>query len=178
MDMLKEWEAFYLVVGGAAAGLTGLQFVVVTLAAEAHVLRPSTNRAFGTPTIVHFSIVLLMAALLTAPWHSLRPIAACLGVIACCAVVYAALVVRQARKQLDYAPVMEDWVWHALVPIGAYSLLLGAAIGLEAYESSCLFAVGGASLALLFTGIHNAWDSVTYIALGQAGQDSARGKDS
>jgi amino acid transporter len=178
MDALKEWEAFYLVAGGAAAGLTGLQFVVVTLAAEAHVLRPSSNRAFGTPTIVHFSVVLLMSALLTAPWHSLRPVAACLAVTAVSAVVYAGFVVRHTRKQKDYTPVLEDWVWHAIVPIAAYGLLLVAAICLEAYESTCLFLVGGACLALLFTGIHNAWDSVTYIALSKAGEDPAAGGDS
>jgi hypothetical protein len=178
MGAIKEWEAFYLVVGGAAAGLTGLQFVVVTLAAEAQVLRPSANRAFGTPTIVHFSVVLLTSALLTAPWHSLRPVAACLAITAVSAVVYAGFVVRHTRKQKDYKPVLEDWVWHAIVPITAYGLLLVAAIRLEASESTCLFLVGAASLALLFTGIHNAWDSVTYIALSHVTEQPKSDGDS
>jgi hypothetical protein len=31
----------------------------------------------------------------------------------------------------------------------------------------CLFVVGGGAVLLLFVGIHNAWDSVVYIAQGR-----------
>ena len=61
MPLLKEWESFYLIVGSAAAALTGLQFVAAALIADIDV--PATSGsidAFATPTIVHFSGVLLM----------------------------------------------------------------------------------------------------------------------
>lgn len=49
----------------------GLQFVVVTLIADMP-MGPGAaqaGQAFGTPTIVHFGAVLLVAAILSAPWH-------------------------------------------------------------------------------------------------------------
>ena len=33
-----------------------------------------------------------------------------------------------------------------------------------------MFAIGAVALTLLFIGIHNAWDTVTYIALGAASE--------
>jgi hypothetical protein len=50
----SAWENFYVIVGSSAAALTGLQFVVVVLGAEARSIRGPELGAFGTPTIVHF----------------------------------------------------------------------------------------------------------------------------
>lgn len=43
---LGEWESVYLIVGGAAGALIGLQFVVMTLIAERP---PVQSSAFITP---------------------------------------------------------------------------------------------------------------------------------
>jgi hypothetical protein len=43
--------------------------------------------------------------------------------------------------------------------------LLGAAATLARYPETSLFVIAGAALLLLFIGIHNSWDTVTYIAL-------------
>jgi hypothetical protein len=65
---LDAWDNFYVIVGSSGAGLTGLQFVVMALVAESRErgapLKPSSDTidAFGTPTVVHFSAVLLLAA--------------------------------------------------------------------------------------------------------------------
>ena len=65
---LHNWETFYVIVGSAAAALTGLQFVVVVLGAEVEAVRDaSAVAAFGTPTIVHFCLVLTIAALIVVP---------------------------------------------------------------------------------------------------------------
>jgi hypothetical protein len=49
MPELDEWESFYLIVGGAAGALIGLQFVVMTLIAERPPVRAGeSNAAFGT----------------------------------------------------------------------------------------------------------------------------------
>ena len=67
--LFSAWESFYVIVGSSAAALTGLQFVVIVLGAESNVgSSDSVTRAFGTPTIVHFCAVLLLAAVLSAPW--------------------------------------------------------------------------------------------------------------
>src|SRR5207248_171631 len=70
LSPFTAWENFYVIVGSSAAALTGLQFVVIVLGAEARSTRaPETMGAFGTPTVVHFCAVLLIAAVLRVPWR-------------------------------------------------------------------------------------------------------------
>jgi hypothetical protein len=61
-SLLQGWDNFYVIVGSSAAGLTGLTFIVITLAADAHRVSPNGLRIFITPTIVHFAAVLGAAA--------------------------------------------------------------------------------------------------------------------
>jgi hypothetical protein len=75
------------------------------------------------------------------------------------------MVIRHARGQTGYHPDVEDWVWFVALPLVAYAALLAAAILLVWHPTPSLFAIAAASLLLLFIGIHNAWDSVTYIAV-------------
>ncbi len=164
---LVAWESFYVIVGSSGAALTGLQFVVIALIAETRA-RSSSQQidAFGTPTIVHFCAVLLVSAILSAPWLSLASVGVVLSVCGAAGVVYGVIVVRRARSQTGYRPVLEDWLWHAVFPLIAYAVLLIAAVVLRSYPQKALFAVGATALLLLFIGIHNAWDTVTYIAAG------------
>lgn len=165
VSLLRQWESFYVIAGSAAAALTGLQFVVVVLGAEMNRGSAEANRAFGTPTIVHFCTVLLMAALLSAPWASLVDVAFVLGLCGVAGLVYAAIIIQIARRQTAYEPVLEDWVWHFTLPPLAYATLLVAAIIIQSNPTTSLFLVGGTILLLLFVGIHNAWDSAVFIAL-------------
>jgi hypothetical protein len=162
---LASWEAFYLIIGTSAAALTGLQFVVIVLGADLGTLggMPAI-RAFGTPTIVHFCAVLLTSALVTAPWHNLSHAALSLGACGLVGVAYMAMVVRQARRQTSYVPVLEDWLWHGVLPLVSYATLLAAAMLFPQRPVLALFVIGATSILLLFIGIHNAWDAVTYIA--------------
>jgi len=160
------WESFYVIIGSASAALTGLQFVVIVLSAELNALGSnSTTRAFATPTIVHFCAVLFISAILTAPWSALASAGIALGAGGVGGFVYAVMVIRQASRQREYVPVLEDWIWHGALPLIAYAALLLAAIFLQSQPTTALFAIGGTALLLLFVGIHNAWDSVVYIAL-------------
>jgi len=71
MSTLHEWESFYVIVGSSAGALIGLQFVVITLVAERPALRSAEGgAAFSTPSVVHFAVVLLLSAILSAPWSS------------------------------------------------------------------------------------------------------------
>jgi hypothetical protein len=162
---LAAWESFYVIVGSSAAALTGLQFVVIVLGAEMNALGDATTRAFGTPTIVHFCGVLLISAIISAPWHSIPSAAVCLSVCGVAGFAYAIMVVRHARRQKAYTPVFEDWLWHGVLPLVAHAVLIAAAISLPRWPTSSLFAVGATALLLLFVGIHNAWDAVIYIAV-------------
>jgi hypothetical protein len=163
---LAAWESFYVIMGSSAAALTGLQFVVVALVAQIR-KRSSTGEfdAFATPTIVHFGTVLLLSAILTAPWPALAMAALALGICGGAGVGYVTAVIVRARRQTGYQLVLEDWLWHIALPLVAYMALLTAAILLRKYVVASLFAVAAVALLLLFIGIHNAWDTVTYIVL-------------
>ena len=166
MEILHAWEAFCLIVGGAAAALTGLQFVVIALVTEARSARSLKEiDAFGTPTIVHFSAVLLISAILTAPWQRLSSVGVSLGLCGLAGVAYSGVVFYRARKQKGYKPVFEDWLFHTALPFLAYGILAAAAFDVIRDTARALFAVAGATLLLLFIGIHNAWDTVTWIAV-------------
>jgi hypothetical protein len=172
---LAAWEGFYVIVGSSAAALTGLQFVVITLGAEVQTIAAPTTRAFATPTIVHFCAVLFVSAIISAPWHSLFNPALALAACGLLGVAYGIAVIKHTRKQTQYAPVLEDWIWHVVLPLGAYTaMLVGAAVMPGAAESA-LFVIGAVAVLLLFIGIHNAWDSVIYIALnrGRAERDAS-----
>ena len=169
LPSFTAWENFYVIVGSSAAALTGLQFVVIALGAEARSLRGPELGAFGTPTIVHFCAVLLIAAILSVPWQAVSSAVIALGSSGAAGITYMVIVLRRARRQSGYVPVLEDWLWHGTFPLIAYTTLLAAALILPRNPGRCLLAIGAMALLLLFIGIHNAWDAVTYIATSQQG---------
>ncbi|MCU1267267.1 MAG: hypothetical protein JWM21_3585 [Acidobacteria bacterium] len=166
LSALHEWENFYVIVGSSGAALTGLQFVVMALISESG--KPSTEReisAFGTPTVIHFCAVLLVSAILSAPWHSLSSVAFALGACGIAGIAYGVIVIGRARRQTRYQPVFEDWLWHIVLPPIAYVLVLIGAGLLTRQPQRYLFLVALAALILLFVGIHNSWDTITYFAI-------------
>jgi hypothetical protein len=164
--LLVPWESFYVIVGSSGAALTGLQFVVIALTTES--TKRSTGRevaAFGTPTVMHFCAVLLMAAILSAPWHDLSSVALALGACGLAGVLYCGITFRRALRTIEYKPVLSDWIWHSVMPLIAYASVMVSAILLQRAPQRALFLAAAAALLLLFIGIHNAWDTATYLAM-------------
>ena len=120
LSPFSAWENFYVIVGSSAAALTGLQFVVVVLGAEARSIRGPELGAFGTPTIVHFCAVLLISAIISVPWHAVASAGLALGASGLAGIIYMLVVIRRARGQSagqkGYKPVLEDWLWHTALP--------------------------------------------------------------
>ena len=164
MTALSEWENFYVIVGSSAGALIGLQFVVLTLIAAMPMGRGTAQAgaAFSTPNVVHFGAVLLLAGILSAPWQEIAPAAVLWGLLGVSGIIYEIIVARRMRVQRVYKPVFEDWLFHVLLPLAAYAMLAAAAFGARSHLREALFAIGAAALLLLFVGIHNAWDAVTY----------------
>jgi hypothetical protein len=163
MSEFAEWESFYVIIGGGAAALIGLQFVVLTLIAEKPQLAaPDAGAAFATPTIVHFATVLLLAALVRVPWHALTPAAVLWGVVGIAGAAYTLVVARRMRTQSAYRPELEDWLFHFVLPLLAYAILIVSAFEAASHTRDALFGVGATTLMLLFIGIHNAWDAIAY----------------
>jgi hypothetical protein len=174
---LATWQTFYILIGTAAATLTGLMFIVVTLLAGVRERVPLSSEAFATfntPNVVHFGLVLLVAALLSAPWQALWLAGVLLGLCALGGATYAVIVIRRVRRQTDYRPVLEDWLFHTVLPLVSYTALVVAAIVLPGHPAPALFVIAAATVLLLFIGIHNAWDNVTYIVLELSQQENKR----
>ena len=163
MHELTVWENFYVIVGAAAGALIGLQFVVMTLIAE----RPSrgtaaASAAFATPTIVHFSMVLFLSSLVSAPWESITAPAVLWSLTGVGGLIYMIIVTWRVRTQPAYKPDLEDQAFHIVLPFVAYAMLTLASLEALVHTREALFGVGAASLLLLFIGIHNAWDSTAF----------------
>jgi hypothetical protein len=173
MTALDGWENFYVIVGSSAGALIGLQFVVITLIADTPIGRglAQASGAFATPSVVHFGVVLLLSAIASAPWNGLGIVSFLWGLVGLCGVVYAAIVVRRMRRQTAYQPVFEDWLFHILLPFAAYAMLATAAYVAHSNARPALFLVAAAALLLLFVGIHNAWDAVTYHVFARSKQE-------
>lgn len=168
LSALSRWENFYVIVGSSAGALTGLQFVVMALIAEAEASSSMMEvRAFGTPTVVHFCASLLISAILSAPWPGISGIAVCLGICGAAGIAYLLTVIRHARRQKGYTPDAEDWFWYIGLPLAGYAVLFVGAMLLPRLPAQSLFVIAATALLLLFIGIHNSWDTVTYIAVSR-----------
>ena len=179
MSELIEWNSFYVIVGSSAGALIGLQFVVLTLIAERPPLRAKeAGAAFATPSVVHFGVVLLLSAVVSAPWHAIGAIAIFWGLLGLAGIVYAAIIARRMRVQTAYQPVFEDWLFHLLLPMASYTALFISAFMAQSYARASLFLVGAATLLFLFVGIHNAWDAITWhVFVNQPERQESRGED-
>jgi hypothetical protein len=163
---LEAWASFCVIVGSSAGALTGLQFVVMTLIVQ---IGPrgsgDTVAAFGTPNVIHFCAALLVASLLTVPWDTLRDAGLAVAGCGMLGIIYSIIVLRRAHRQRDYEPVLEDWIWHTILPALSYWAMFLAGVVLSRNSAGALFVIGAATLLLVFIGIHNAWDTVTYVAV-------------
>jgi hypothetical protein len=164
MPAVEGWDSFYILVGSSAGALIGLQFVVITLIADTPLARidSQAGATFGTPTVVHFGVVLFLSAVVNAPWSGIEPIAAIWALTGLSGIAYEVFLARRMGVQSVYKPVLEDWLFHVLLPLGAYAALVISACSACSHERRALFLAAASSLLLLFVGIHNAWDAVTY----------------
>jgi hypothetical protein len=164
MAAFSAWQNFYVIVGSSAGALIGLQFVVLSLIANQPAARVSRQAggAFATPTIMHFSAVLTLAALLTVPWDAIAVPTLVSGAMGVAGVVYTAIVARRIRRQTAYQLEFEDWLFYVVLPLAAYATLVVPAFLARSHLHEALLGAGAAVLLLLLIGIHNAWDAVTY----------------
>jgi hypothetical protein len=182
LSPLKAWETFYFLVGTSAAALIGLQFVVIALIGETGSgtgtgTRAETVAAFGTPTVVHLCAVLVVSALLIAPWASLPAAGLLVALAGAAGLLYAAVVTWRAREQEGYQPVFEDWLFHAILPTLAYGgVMVAGFYVVRRHPVGGLTVLAVSTMLLLLVAIHNAWDTATYITVQRTqGAQSAQG---
>ena len=163
-EILHAWDSFYVIAGSSAAALTGLSFVVMALVAEKPFGSSTDVATYGTPTVFHLTAVLLVSAVLSAPWRTLASPGLVLGVVGVAGLGYEAITTIRASRSTGYQPVFEDWVFHVILPLLAYGAVIVGAVVLPRSPTNAMFTVGAAMVLLLLVGIHNSWDTVTYVA--------------
>jgi hypothetical protein len=169
MPFLTEWSTFYVAIGSSAAALTGLTFVVITIVAGVERVRtnPAGLATFTTPTVIHFCSALYVSAVLLVPWHGVIACAVLLGLGGLYGVSYSLRVIYLTSRLSTetYVPDVEDWAWYGISPLLAYGAILTGAVALPEFTGKGLFAVAGGTLLLIFIGIRNSWDVVTYLTV-------------
>jgi hypothetical protein len=158
-SFLAGWDNFYVITGSCAGGLTGLTFVVIALSADAKQINPRGLRVYITPTIVHFGVVLAIAAYLSMPHQGLRSLSLGFGAVGIFGLLYMGFIAANiGRISTVYIPVIEDWLWNVVLPALVYCGFLAIAFLIWSRCAECLYAAAAASVLLMFIGIHNAWD--------------------
>lgn len=162
--MFENWDSFFLLIGGAAGGLIGLLFIVVTLMQGGDSgLRLKSASVYMTPTVAHLAMVLTLSALATAP--RLSPTTA--GVVfGACALTCLVFTGRASLMLITSAVKATHWsdLWgYGLAP-------LATSLGLAVSAASVWFApewaargIAASVIAMLLIAIRNAWDLVTWI---------------
>jgi hypothetical protein len=165
--VFRLWSGFYVICGSSSAALTGLVFVVVTLSVDARRGQPGTREGtsiFNSPTIMHFCIAFLISGIFAAPWPSPGLAGTSIGLAGLFGILYISRVLYRVSRVTIYDPDLSDWVWFVWLPMSTYIVVCVAGFMLVHVPVQAAFAIGAATLLLIFIGIHNAWDVVTYLA--------------
>jgi len=170
--VFEQWDSFYVITGGAAAGLIGLLFVVVTLNGgrdRAQALRAVS--IYMTPTVVNFAVVLATSAVAVAPQHTVLATAAVLGVGTLVGLANAswACIAMRSRTPGNEPPHWSDFWLYGAAPFAICLSLAAADAALWAQATWAVYAIAGLMLGLLMLGIRNAWDLVTWLAPQRGG---------
>jgi len=170
--MFEGWDSFYLMVGGASGALIGLMFVVATLG-TGHSREESLRGAaiYMTPTVVSFTVVLVVSALTAVPHLRTEAVAAVLGAIAVGGLVYAGVTAWRLSRR-SKAPHWSDYWCYGYGPLVIYLALGAAATAVDLGAPWSAQAVAAVLMSTLLLAIRNAWDLVTWLAPGNR-SDSA-----
>jgi hypothetical protein len=165
---LKDWSTFAEVAGSAAAGLTGLLFVAVSIRidaiAKSHELR---NRA--SQTLALFVTVLCVAVVLSIPAQSYRVLGA--ELVALSAISGSAMLILDRRAKV--APSTPDAPTHAVAvildavapnAITSILLLIAGLLLLFGLHPAGLYILVLPVLVALAGGVISAWLLLTKIA--------------
>ena len=82
----------------------------------------------------------------------------------------------RTRGLKTYSAEIDDWAWYGLLPLLSYIVILvsGTLLVCSPWARIVFFALAGATLLLVFVGIRNAWDVVTYLAIRPDPEDEIK----
>ena len=165
LDILSKWHDFYELIGAAAATLVGLMFVTASIGAGVFTReQKAAMQSFVSPTVVHFSAVLMTCIVAVAPtetWTSLGGLFIGGGVLG---LGYGGWIVRRMITRGFLSTIdASDRMWYAMLPIAGYIMVVAAGVRLELRDGAALNILALALITLLLAGIRNAWDMTIWI---------------
>jgi hypothetical protein len=165
---LQPWQNFYVLVGTAAATLTGLMFVAVTFGSSLVTKETSeSTRAFLDPPYLHFVQVLLTACLVLMPTMSPGVLGVLLILVGGVRFVGLYTVfIRYREAQRAHGDIeLSDWVLSIVLPLLCHLAIIATGAGFVAGDAAALTGLAAVSVILLFVGIHGAWELLVWMAL-------------
>ena len=166
-QQIHGWHDFYILIATAAATLIGLMFVAASVGASVfNAEREVPMRAFLTPTVVHFSAILVSCLISLAPSPSRAVLGALIAATGGVGLFYSWHAVSNLRRRgIMLRRDLEDRLCYAIIPITIYLALIATGIVIAIAPPVGLDMLAVVLVALLLLGIHNAWDMTLWIVL-------------
>ena len=164
-EQIQAWHDFYALLGTAAATLSGLLFVTVSVATGLLTRdRDYLARSFLSPSVTQLCAVLASSLIMLAPFRDQRVCGAAIAVTGLASVAYARLVwTTMVRHGLHRRMPLDDRIWYVVVPLPANAAILAAGVLLaEGAPGGCAL-LALASAALLLISLRNAWDMTLWL---------------
>ena len=172
-NQLHDWHDFYLLIGTASATLVGLMFVAASIGTRFFdEAREPAVRLFLTPTVSHFSAILVTCLAATAPSHTRISLAILFFAGGAAGVGYTATVwIRMRRRGFITTLDVADRLGYILFPGVGYLLMIGSGITLLLRADLGLDMLAATLVFLLLLGIRNAWDMTLWVMLRTPNQE-------
>src|SRR5438105_2696988 len=155
-----------VVVGTSAATLVGLMFVAASIGASVFTEKDrAALKAFISPTVVHFTTVLVIAVVALVPTHEWLTLASLLALVGVAGAIYSASVWIELFIHRRFNVDVVDRLFYAGFPLVGHLLLLLAALFLWRQSEAGLDLLAAGQIKLLLAGIGNAWDMMIWIVI-------------
>jgi len=162
--MFAGWQTFYQMTGEAAATLTGLLFVIISLVAGREGNFNSNGaRLFTSPIVFHLTSVLVISGLALAPCTEPGAPILLITVWTLGAFAHATRNLVGILRMAETSHWSDRW-FYGVAPFAAYVVMLGAEAGAFLRWPFAIYTVALSLLGLLLLGIRNAWDLATFLA--------------
>jgi hypothetical protein len=165
-ELVEDWHDFDVLVGTAAATLVGLMFVAASIGASVFTEKDrAALKAFISPTVVHFTTVLVIAVVALVPTHEWHTLASLLALVGVAGAIYSASVWIELFVHRRFNIDIVDRLFYAGFPLVGHLLLLLAAFFLWRQSEAGLDLLAAGQITLLLAGIRNAWDMMLWIVI-------------
>jgi hypothetical protein len=158
---LEAWDAFATIAGSAAAALTGLLFVAVSIRAD-YIARSQELRNRAAQTLILFGTVLVIAVVIAIPGQGYRTLGG--ELLALAVIISAALYILDRRAKASRSNQAIARILEAVTPNAVTSvLMIAAGIVLVLGVHAGLYVLIAPVLAALVGGVASAWLLLTKI---------------